>query len=68
MNEKTRKVIKGFIGLNDEERKEFIAKVDEYINGNTVVKENLRKSIMNESHTAGVNLGPLSNACPCCGR
>lgn len=66
MNEKTRKVIKGFTELNEDEKKEFIAKVNEYINGNTMVKENVRKSV-NESHTA-INLGPVSNACPCCGR
>lgn len=68
MNEKTRKVVKGFMELNDEERKEFISKINEYMRGTTTEKETIRKSVVVESHAASINLGPASNACPCCGR
>ncbi|MDF2532199.1 MAG: hypothetical protein K0Q65_1780 [Clostridia bacterium] len=65
MKEKVKVVIKGFINLTQEERQEFIAEVNKFINGTSMEKTAFQKSL-NESYS--IDLGPTSGGCPCCGK
>ena len=65
MNEKTRKVIQGYINLSDDERVMFRDIVQDYDRKVGYEKERVAKSIR---EGAGVVVGPVGQACPCCGR
>jgi hypothetical protein len=62
MTERVAFVLKGFIELDVNERKEFIDEVNKFIKGSESIQQNF--SMITES----VVLGPVNKTCPCCGR
>jgi hypothetical protein len=65
MNNKTKRVLRGFIELDASERNELIDEINEYQNGTRELRETITKSIRNDNT---INFGPVPSQCPCCGR
>lgn len=62
-------VIQGFVALTDAQGAEFVESVNEYINGAAPTKERIvREARRDFGAITKVDLGPVSQACPCCGR
>ena len=59
-------VFKGFLNLNEAQRKELIDMVNKFQSGTTVSNEHLRESV-NASVTK-MQTGPYKDSCACCGR
>lgn len=77
MNEKTKKVIKGFLNLSSSEKSEIVNLLKEYDKYPNLTNADLRKAISTESFSESrksfnndstVNFGPRPEGCPCCGR
>ena len=66
MNEKTRKVFNGWLGLSNSERREFLEAIRDYDSANDSRKTEIRESIRNS--VTKMQTGPLGGGCPCCGR
>lgn len=60
MTEKTKRVIKGYYELSSTEKREFLKKIRELRDAETFSE----KRIIIEK----INLGPVDDSCPCCGR
>jgi hypothetical protein len=63
MTENTRRVLKGFIELSDDEKQEFVDELQKWSDLDFSERRRYQKSIQES-----VDLGPLSSACPCCGK
>lgn len=76
MNDRSKKVIAGFLNLTSEERKEIIRMLKGYEALPHSTEIDLKKAIGNESFSESrksfndstVNFGPRPEGCPCCGR
>ena len=76
MNERSKKVIAGFLNLSTTERKEIIRMLKGYEAFPHSTEVDLEKFIGNESFSESrksfndstVNFGPRPEGCPCCGR
>ncbi len=60
MDNQTRAVLKGYLSLNSQQRKEVADIIDnerkQKITEGTIIKD------------AGISMGPTGSGCPCCGR
>jgi hypothetical protein len=65
MNEKTKRVFRGWLELSSTEREEFQKAIDEYNRASETRKRELRESY---DRVIKMQTGPLSQGCPCCGR
>lgn len=63
MNEKSYKVLKGFIELSDSEKSTFIEEINKYQNAGYIERQRLYESVKLKS-----SLGPKNSICTCCGR
>lgn len=61
MEKNTLKVIKGYVSLSVQERKEFREFILKWEGESVTQREVLVESL-------SIKLGPLSNPCPCCGK
>ena len=60
-------VLQGFIQLSQDERREFIDRLNELISGDAAKRKDLREEVLRKSLT--ITFGPApQNTCPCCGR
>jgi hypothetical protein len=66
VDKKIAALIRGFDSLNTAQRQEFIRKINTYIEGNYETKSFIIQE--SKQYLIRVNAGPLSEACPCCGR
>ena len=66
MNNRTGRVLQGFIMLSEVERGAFTRELTRYLNANSWQKpqilDEMRKSIPT------IDTGPVGAGCPCCGR
>jgi hypothetical protein len=53
----------GFLKLTTEQRSQFVSLANDYINGDQNDRTELRQKFANR-----MNVGPLRDSCPCCGR
>lgn len=76
MNERSKKVINGFLNLTSSEKDEIVRLLRDYEKYPALTKEDLKKALGNESFSESrkifndntVNFGPRPEGCPCCGR
>jgi hypothetical protein len=66
MNDKTRRVLNGWMALNATERADFERAVRDYNTTSYTKQEELRESV--HDRVIKVQTGPLGQGCPCCGR
>jgi len=64
MNNKTKLVFTGWIKLTKQEKEIFAKEVNSYIEKSM----NEQRQISDAMSRTAINLGPLGNACPCCGK
>lgn len=67
MNDKTRFVFRGWLQLSPQERSDLIGAIQEFAAG----EPGERTAFLRESAefiTKRISLGPLSDACTCCGK
>ena len=62
MNNKTRVVFRGWVSLSSEEKRDFSSEMQSYDRRTLEGQREVRKSLTE------VNLGPVQQGCPCCGR
>lgn len=62
MNENTKRVLKGFVGLTDSEKALFIRELDKYRSSGFSGKQ------LFEREVRAFSLGPKNTICDCCGR
>lgn len=67
MDSKVAAVVQGFAALSQVQRAEFIAVVNRYIDGDLITKDRIVRESRRDWITK-VDLGPVSQTCPCCGR
>jgi hypothetical protein len=63
MTDNTRRVLNGFIELSDDEKQEFVDELQKWSD-----LDFSERSRYQERVQKSVDLGPLSGACPCCGK
>lgn len=76
MNDRSKKVIAGFLNLTTSEKKEILSLLKGYDSFPHSVESDLKRAIGNESFSESrksfndstVNFGPRPEGCPCCGR
>jgi hypothetical protein len=66
MNEKTKKVLRGWIALSYSEKRDFQAAVSEYDSASERRKTEISESV--RSSVEKMDTGPLNSGCPCCGK
>ena len=66
-NEDVRLVFKGWVNLSERERREVIDLIGEYQRGSDTDQRRLRESA-NRERAVKMEIGPLGNPCPCCGK
>jgi hypothetical protein len=66
MNEKTRKVFNGWLGLTEEERAQLQAAIRDFNVSNSTKQTEIRESVRKSA--TRMETGPLGRGCPCCGR
>jgi hypothetical protein len=66
MNEKTKKVFRGWIALGYSDKQEFRKAMDEYDSASDRRKTEISESV--RSSVEKMDTGPLGSGCPCCGR
>ena len=63
MNEQIAKVLRGFIKLSENEKREFVEEFNRYRNASSLDKPNIEKRIEERA-----SIGPKNTICTCCGR
>ena len=66
MTQNSNLVFRGYIKLSRQEQLEVIDALNEYEKAQTELKKSIKEGI--EKTAAGIYLGPVGGACPCCGR
>jgi hypothetical protein len=66
MNDKTRRVVRGWLHLSPEERQEFDAEVQRFQKSGSGEQRNLSESI--DAAVNKMQTGPMGGTCACCGR
>lgn len=66
MDRKTAAVVRGFTRLSEAQRQEAVREFNSYLEGTTQTKSLVADGA--ERRVLEVTLGPLGDACPCCGR
>ncbi len=70
MDRRVAAVVQGFAALTPTQRNECVTLLSDYINGTQITKERIVRESGRDWGGAitKVDLGPTSQACPCCGR
>jgi hypothetical protein len=66
MNDKTKRVIAGWLALSDSERADFEAEINRVRNAPSWQQRSIREELTNV--VTKVATGPYGQGCPCCGR
>jgi len=66
MNDKTRRVVRGWMHLTPDERKEFETEGQRYQRSGAAEQRNLSESI--DAVVNKMQTGPMGGTCACCGR
>lgn len=67
MDSKVAAVMQGFAALTPAQQAEFITVINRYIGGDLITKDRIVRESRRDWITK-VDLGPVSQSCPCCGR
>lgn len=65
MNRNTQLVYRGFLQLNEEEKRQFIEEINKFFQKD---HQGRQFEISEISKNERIVLGPLSTGCPCCGK
>jgi len=70
MDDQVATVMRGFLTLTPAQQREYIAALNEYLQGGTFTQDRIRReSTRNWGPITKVDLGPTTaNTCSCCGR
>ncbi|MBX2840408.1 MAG: hypothetical protein KTR26_01455 [Flammeovirgaceae bacterium] len=69
MTKKTAQVFNGFLNLDEIEKIEFFKEVEKYMHTNTTYEKREIERLFEDYNTfKRVHLGPLGDACSCCGK
>lgn len=76
MNDRSKKVIAGFLNLTSSEKKEILSLIKDYDSSPHSVESDLKRAMGHESFSESrksfndstVNFGPRPEGCPYCGR
>lgn len=63
MTNKGSKVLRGFTGLNNIEREDFIKELNKYLAAGNIQRQELEREIRLQA-----SVGPKNSICDCCGR
>lgn len=66
MNDKTKRVVAGWLKLSESERVDFQREISRVINAPSWQERSIREEITNI--VTRVSTGPYGEGCPCCGK
>ena len=68
MTNDTRRALIGFLTLDDAERADFVEQVMALIEMTPQAQREYLAQLKSQRHSIKMNLGPLADPCPCCGK
>jgi hypothetical protein len=68
MNDKSKRVLAGWLKLSDSERADVEAEINRITNSPTWRRADLREELSKSIGVTRVASGPYGEGCPCCGR